>query len=188
MSKNRVPKPVISKSSSSIVKPSFLPAEISDTVVFSFASLERTEYFNLDCTCPNWSSDLFNMMKSISETSKRDLLSNKYRTYRVHTHENANPPSPLPDGVALKDCYQLRISTSKGGIHGVFVENVFYIIWVDPLHNMYPDERFGGLRTIKPPSTCCMDRDVQIDSLLQQNKELKEEIELWESETGKSCN
>ena len=184
MSKSRVPKPSISKASSSVVKPSFIPSDYVDNVVFSFASLERTPYFNLDCTCENWSSDLFSMLKNISETSKRDLLSGRYRTYRVHTHENAKPPSPLPDGVALKDCYQLRISTSKGGVHGVFVDNIFYIIWVDPLHNMYPDSRFGGLRTVKPPTTCCMDRDTRIDDLLQENQRLKEEIHLWESDAG----
>lgn len=181
MSKNRVPKPQISRlPDRAVVRPSFLPSETSDHVVFSFASLERTEYFNLDGTCPNWSSDLFEMMKNISETSKLDLLNGKYKTYRVHTHESAKPPCPLPQGVALKDCYQLRISTSKGGIHGVFYENVFYIIWLDPLHNMYPDDRFGGLRAVKPPSTCCKDRDDEITVLKEKVQKLEQDIVVWQ--------
>jgi hypothetical protein len=174
-----VPKPVLNSVPSKIVKPT-LEADHDDKVIFSFAALERTEYFNLDCTCEKWSSDLFDMLKSISETSKKDLMSGKYRTYRVHNHEKAKPPSPLPRGVELKDFYQLRISTSKGGIHGVFVNNIFYIIWVDPLHNMYPDDRFGGLRTIKPPATCCMDRDSQISGLLEENRRLNEKLAVYE--------
>lgn len=186
MNKSRIPKPKLKSETNVIPKPSFLPSDDKDDyVVFSFASLEWTEYFNLDSTCLNWTFDLFNMLKSISKTSKVDLLSGKYKTYRVHSHENAKPPNPLPDGVALKNCYQLRISTSKGGIHGVFVENIFYVIWVDPLHNMYPDDRFGGLRTIKPPYTCCRDREDRIIELQEENKKLKEENEFWEEEIGR---
>lgn len=166
MSKSRIPKPKIKSESKIIPKPAFPPLrDSSNSVVFSFAALEWTKYFNLDGTCPNWSFDLFNMLKSISKISKTDLLSGKFKTYRIHTHEKAKPPNPLPDGVALKDCYQLRISTSKGGIHGIFVENIFYVIWMDPLHNMYPDDRFGGLRTIKPPDTCCREREGRIAEL-----------------------
>ncbi len=185
MNNSRIPKPKVKKESK-IIKPHFLLSdETNHYVVFSFASLDWTEYFNLDGTCTNWSFDLLNMLKSISKTSKIDLLSGKFKTYRVHSHENAKPPNQLPDGVTLKDCYQLRISTSKGGIHGVFVENIFYVIWIDPLHNMYPDKRFGGLRTIKPPSTCCREREAHILELLEENQKLKEENKFWESEISK---
>lgn len=85
----------------------------------------------------------------------------------------------MPDGVELKDCYQIRISKSKGGIHGVFNENIFYVIWLDPLHNMYPDDRYGGLRKVKPGSTCCKDRDQIIDQLQESVNKLKEENEMY---------
>lgn len=179
--------PKLKNRSTNIQSPKFLlPKEKNDCVLFSFSALEWTEYFNLDATCQNWAHDLFEMLKSISEVSKNDLISGKYRTYRVHTHENATPPSKLPDGVELKDCYQLRISTSKGGIHGVFVENIFYIIWFDPLHNMYPDKRFGGLREIKPPNSCCRDREQRIFELQEEVKVLKEENEYWRTEIEKT--
>lgn len=175
MSKSRIPKP-LSPSTSNINKPRFNPS--IDKVVFSFESLEKTEYFNLDCTCESWSSDLLEMLKNVSAISKKALLSGQYRTYRIHSHAGANPPSKLPEGVALKDFYQIRIGTSKGGIHGVFFDNIFYVIWLDPLHNMYPDTRFGGLRKIKPPKTCCMDRDERIIDLQSENQKLKEELQM----------
>ncbi|WP_373263576.1 hypothetical protein [Hungatella hathewayi] len=156
-------------------------------ISFSFEALEITEYFDLDGTCINWSSELFEMLKKISSIKKEELLSGAYAksTYRVHSHENASPPSSLPNGVELKDCYQIRISKSKGGIHGVFFDHVFYIIWLDPLHNMYPNENYGGLRKVKPGSTCCKDREEIIEKLQQDNKKLREEIEYWESEIEK---
>ena len=122
------------------------------------------------------------MLKDISGHTVAEIVGGGYKKkYRVHNHEHANPPSPLPDGVALKDCYQIRISTSKGGIHGVFEENIFYVIWLDPLHNMYPDDRFGGLRKIKSTSTCCKDRDEEIYRLKERLKRL-EKLEKLEEE------
>lgn len=176
----RIPKPEIKKLSDKkiVTKPPFI---LSDNCIkFSFVALERTRYFNLDATCNNWSSDLFEMLKNVSAMSVTDLMSGRNRTYRVHSHENAKPPDKLPNGVALKDCYQIRISTAKGGIHGVFYENIFYVIWLDPLHNMYPDDRFGGLRIIKPPSTCCKERENEIQKLIEENERLKEDCKIWE--------
>lgn len=154
----------------------------ADGLKFSFEALDKTEYFGLDGTCPNWSSDLFDMLKDVSGHTAVDMISGGYqRKYRVHNHEGVNPPSKLPEGVALKDCYQIRISTAKGGIHGVFgVGNVFYVIWLDPLHNMYPDDRFGGLRKVKPASSCCKDRDEELAQLREELKAAKAEAKEWE--------
>lgn len=180
--------PKAKKSHQSAIPPVQITGALrSDKIVFSFESLERTEYFNLDGTCPNWSSDLFEMMKEVSKHTPVELKMGQIRTYRVHTHENAKCPSPLPSGVELKDCYQIRISTSKGGIHGVFRENVFYVIWFDPLHNMYPDDRFGGLRKVKSPSTCCKDRDEEIARLKQELEQSQKDAKFWENFAEEHC-
>ena len=187
--KNRIPKQNPPSSSEKIIKQT--PISKDEKITFSFSALERTKYFNLDVTCQNWSSELFDMLKNVSKYSKNDLISNKLQTYRVHNHEKASPPDPLPIGVALKDCYQIRISKSKGGIHGVFYENIFYVIWFDPLHNMYPDDKYGGLKLITPPKTCCKDREEIINELQNkikdlQNKiiELQNDCEFWENEAN----
>ncbi len=147
----------------------------SPGIVFSFEALEFNKYFNLDMTCPNWSSDLFKMLINVSTVPKIRLLQGELGTYRVHNHSNANPPCELPRNVSLKDFYQIRISKTKGGIHGVFVDNIFYIMWVDPLHNMYPDSRFGGLREIKPPTTCCGEPQEKLEEMYNKIKSIEEE-------------
>lgn len=48
MSKARIPKPRLNCEPKNIPKPSFLPSKEEALVVFSFASLEWTEYFNLE--------------------------------------------------------------------------------------------------------------------------------------------
>ena len=147
---------------------------------FSFQALEFNEYFNLDMTCENWSLDLLKALKNISTLTKKDLLSGRYATYRVHNHINANPPCPLPPKVDLKDFYQIRITQSKGGVHGVFVDNTFYVIWMDPLHNLYPDDRFGGLRIVKAPTTCCGEKEERFNELQERIKYLEKENKDYE--------
>lgn len=152
-----------------------------DGIVFSFEALERTEYFNLDGTCQNWANGMLDMCKEISKLTVRQLTSGSFGTYRFHNQRKAkNCPSPLPEGVELKDIYQMRISASKGGIHGVLRENCFYVIWLDPLHNMYPDDRFGGLRKVRAASTCCKDRDDEILRLQEKLTQAKKEAAEWE--------
>lgn len=158
-------------------KPDFVRGE--GKISFSFAALEQTEYFNLDGTCQNWAADLFAMLKNVSNHTKVELASGQCRTFRVHNHaskKGAKLPSPLPYEIDLQDFYQMRISTAKGGVHGIFCDDTFYVIWLDPLHNMYPDDRFGGLRKIKPPSTCCKERENRIEELQTRLAEAQQHI------------
>lgn len=70
------------------------------------------------------------MLRCIFSMKKEALLNGSYSnsTYRVHLHANSMPLYKLLDGVELKNCYQIRISKFKGGIHGIFNENIFYVI------------------------------------------------------------
>ena len=141
----------------------------SEKIVFSFKAIEKNVFFNLDCTCQNWARDLFNTMKTVSDISVDEVYAGKYSgdgsPLRIHRHQNAKSPCDLPKNVNLEEMWQIRISKSKGGIHGVFNENIFYIIWFDPLHHLYPDDRYGGLKRIRPPLTCCKDSDEELEQL-----------------------
>ena len=103
---SRIPK-AVKTDARSIPKASALHIT-NDGIVFSFEALEKTEYFNLDGTCQNWASDMLEMCKNISKLTVKQLTSGTYRIYRFHSHEGANCPSPLPEGVELKDIYQMR--------------------------------------------------------------------------------
>ena len=151
----------------------------SNKIVFSFEAVEQNEFFNLDATCENWSKELFGMMKIVSNIELKDIQSGMYSrkgsTLRIHRHQNAQAPCALPNNVLLENMWQIRISNNKGGIHGRFVNNVFYVIWFDPHHNLYPNKNYGGLRKIKAPQNCCKERDEELArlncELAQQNEE-----------------
>lgn len=174
------------------IKPTNTQVSKDDRILFSFARLESNEFFNLDATCENWSKYLLSVMKDVSGISKHDinagLFSGKHSKLRVHPHTDASPPCPLPTDVELSEFYQIRFASSKGGMHGVFIDNVFYVIWLDPHHNMYPNENYGGLKKIHPPDTCCSYREsiiesqaIEIERLKQENAEYEEMIDRFTS-------
>ena len=145
MKNMKIPK-ATKPSQNQIKKPDFIQTD--DKIKFSFSALERNKYFDFDAKHPDWPSKLFDMLKNASNYSFEDLK--QLKTYRIHQHGNVKPPCQLPNGVELKDFYQIRIDKSHGGIHGVLYENIFYVIWLDPLHNLYPDGKYGGLKTVTP--------------------------------------
>lgn len=154
-------------------------------VLFSFEAVDKNEYFNLDGTCQNWAADLFDTMKKVSGIELKDIYAGKYSgktsPLRIHQHEYAKPPCNVPDHISLDDMWQIRISISKGGIHGIFSDNIFYVIWFDPQHNLYPDENHGGLKRVVPPSTCCKERDLEIERLKSQLEQAKRDCQFWEA-------
>lgn len=151
-------------------------------LVFSFESLDfSNEYFNLDGTCINWTFTMFQKLKIYSEKTPSELLANPRGTIRFHNHEKGNAEFKPPYDLDRSDFYQLRFGTSKGGIHGVLVENIFYIIWIDPQHNMYPDEKYGGLKIITPPMTCCKERDSDLAKLNKELEATQRESKEWQA-------
>lgn len=137
-------------------------------------------------TCPAWASDLFDVLKQVSSLDIKRIMSGEFSRegspLRIHSHSKATlPPGVnLPAGVDVKfsldDFWQIRISVSKGGIHGEFIDNIFYVMWFDPLHNLYPDPNHGGLKKIHPPRTCCMDRDEEIEKKDKVIEEIKKSV------------
>lgn len=45
-------------------------------------------------------------------------------------------PSNLKEQVS-GDCWQLGINSTTYRIHGFFIGDIFYIVWLDPSHNLY---------------------------------------------------
>lgn len=157
----------------------------NEKIIFSFQFLDfENEYFGLEGTCAAWANDLMRLLKDLSNITKNDFLNKHFRRFRSHGHEWSKLPFEFPfENVEQFDCRQARISTSKGGIHGFLIGNCFYVVWLDPQHNLYPDDRYGGLVKLKKPSTCCGFRDEELKRLESENIELMELLDEQTSPT-----
>ncbi|MDU0814639.1 MULTISPECIES: hypothetical protein [Bacillus amyloliquefaciens group] len=156
-----------------------------ECLTFSFIYFNRThELFNCGRVSDGWFLELFDSLKSISDLTKTQFLYDpKYKAhYDPHQHDWDKVDSDKRYSFTEKyfnqykdDCWQFRLSSSKGRVHGFIQGNVFYVVWLDPHHNFYPNERFGGAKYFDAPLTPYQELEIMIDALKQQNKDLESE-------------
>lgn len=59
--------------------------------------------------------------------------------------------------------FEVRISKAYGRIHGIVWDKVFYVVWFDPAHNLYPDRNgirlhgaFAEVKSFSPESVMAL--------------------------------
>lgn len=74
----------------------------------------------------------------------------------------------------IKNAFELRISTNLGRIHGFVYQNIFYIIWFDPAHNLYLTKHLGMQQRLKLPHEIESIKPICPTQYQEYNKKLKE--------------
>lgn len=88
---------------------------------------------------------LLDRLKALSSLTAQELLADRSSTLRCHPikwEETSESGFGLPDEEQLvAKPYQLSISSNKHGrVHGFFINETFYIVWLDPDHLLYPEK------------------------------------------------
>ena len=141
MSKKKIKKTELTKSTQSGIKSTKLkPQGIS----FSFKYYQDSHHkFSCNQQSATYWLTLLDRLKNLSGLSAQELLVNRSSTLRFHpikwedTSENG---FGLPNEEQLVDTpYQFSLSSNEHGrVHGFFIDEVFYIVWLDPHHLLYP--------------------------------------------------
>lgn len=149
------------------------------TFSFSFACFDRThELFNLggkekDKTVGGqWFIELIDCLKNVSNMNIEEL---KRSMYDLHPIDWQKTNTNSPENEEQYEYWQFRINKSKGRVIGFIIEGVFYIVWLDPYHNLINSEGYGKERYYKMPLTYDNDLD-------KENRQLKNEIETLKEE------
>jgi hypothetical protein len=124
---------------------------------FSFSLLDlQHEMFNCGETHrvkDGWFAHLLNNLSQISNLNFKEFLQQRQH-YDLHPIDwDSTACRPHIEGYEQYEFMQFRLSSSTGRVHGYFIENTFYILWLDPHHNLMPDQRFGGIKYFKSPLT-----------------------------------
>lgn len=110
-------------------------------VIFSFDKLKEDEDFKY-CDCEaNYFLKLIERLKNVSGMTRGDMKRNA-KSLRYH------PIDFLRDDLSRKtlgygeeldeEAYQFSISSNEHGrVHGYFIDNKFYVVWLDPNHILY---------------------------------------------------
>lgn len=82
-------------------------------------------------------------LRDLSGLTALDLKTNRSNSVRCHPIDWADTSENgfgIPNEDQLVDTpYQFSLSANKHGrVHGFFIEDVFYIVWLDPDHQLYP--------------------------------------------------
>lgn len=85
---------------------------------------------------------LLERLKALSSLTAKGLLSNRSRTLRCHPiqwEDTSESGFGLLNEEQLVDTpYQFSLSSNEHGrVHGFFIEQIFYIVWLDPDHLLY---------------------------------------------------
>ncbi|OWQ90911.1 hypothetical protein CDN99_12180 [Roseateles aquatilis] len=116
-----------------------------DLLRFSFRHLHATCKFGLEqiSNAAGYLPHLLRRLQSISSMRPKEFLTNKDKSLRAHAHEWARTTEKL--GYALpaqwQSCpaWQFQLSANEHGrVHGILVDEVFYVVWLDPEHRLHP--------------------------------------------------
>lgn len=127
-------------------------------ITFSFRYFAQQQYFGIGDQDAPWFANLFDRVKDLSGKTKSILENQKEREdYRLHPIDwtAKNCPITIDDLVsvpkAIKDnaeddfFWQFQLSKGTGRVVGFFNEDfsIFYIVLLDPKHNIQPSKDYG---------------------------------------------
>ncbi|TVQ16480.1 MAG: hypothetical protein EA367_20095 [Leptolyngbya sp. DLM2.Bin15] len=136
MKKTKVPKASASGIESTKLKP--------QGISFSFKYYQNDHYkFSCNEKAATYWLTLIDRLKAISGLSHKELLANRSSALRCHPirwEDTSEHGFGLPNEEQLVDIpYQFSVSSNEHGrVHGFLIDEVFYVVWLDPEHLLYP--------------------------------------------------
>lgn len=126
------------------IKVTSLPALEDDIVRFSFKHLDLThEKFCCNGKDRQYFAKLLQRLKDLSAWKANEVhaeRSSALRSHPIHWDRTSEPNGfrRLNDQLRDLPAFQFEISSNAHGrVHGFFIDNVFFVIWLDPDHLLY---------------------------------------------------
>ncbi|MBN2980096.1 hypothetical protein [Cohnella algarum] len=154
-----------------------------ENVIFSWQFFDREhKYFNCGNADQGWLLNCLETMKKVSGMKVVEFKVHRHKPLRVHPHnwDHVSAKFPLNDELFKQienDAYQFALSTARGRVHGFLIDNVFYIVWLDPDHNLYPSKKHGGIVKCDPPDDCYDCYSAELLALEEEKNEIYSEID-----------
>lgn len=151
---------------------------------FSFACFDRQhELFNLGDTTPsgtlpaNWFIDLLDCLKSVSNMNVSEMKSS---LHDLHPIDWRKTNTSAPSEEAQLEYWQFRINKSKGRVIGFLIDGVFYIVWLDPHHNLTNSEGYGTATYYKPALSLFEQKEAQLQEQQREINSLRNDLNVAE--------
>lgn len=112
---------------------------------FSFRLLQSTHKFGHEhvTEASSYLHHLLLRLQSLSSLRVKEFRTGKDKSLRLHRHQWGATTEKrgfrdLPAEWDGHEAWQFQLTANKHGrIHGLLVDEVFYVIWLDPEHRLY---------------------------------------------------
>jgi len=151
---------------------------------FSFSCFDRThELFNLGSKSKDgvisgkWFLDLLDCFKNVNNMTVQEVRRSMHDLHPVDWERaNANPPI---DG-EQQEYWQFRINKSRGRVIGLLIDGIFYVVWLDPYHNLTDSDGYGTAQYYKAGISEYELLKIHIQKLEMENTLLREDLKAAE--------
>ncbi|CBN58875.1 MULTISPECIES: hypothetical protein [Kamptonema] len=118
--------------------------KIPEGISFSFLYYQDDkDKFSIRGRDAKYLASLLKRLRDLSQLKAQEIINNQSKSLRCHGIVWQDTTEPNGFGLPNEDQlvntpYQFQISANEyGRVHGFFSENIFYIVWLDPDHNLY---------------------------------------------------
>ncbi|MBE9198001.1 MULTISPECIES: hypothetical protein [unclassified Nodularia (in: cyanobacteria)] len=137
----KIKKTDITKDSKLGIKPTKLKSSQGISFSFKYYQNGHTKFCCTERAVIYWLT-LLDRLKALSSLTAQDLLINRSSSLRCHPikwEDTSESGFGLPNEEQLVDTpYQFSLSSNEHGrVHGFFIDEIFYIVWLDPDHLLY---------------------------------------------------
>ncbi|MEM6751460.1 MAG: hypothetical protein AAF630_00500 [Cyanobacteria bacterium P01_C01_bin.38] len=145
MSKKKPRKTQIPRSKTNQIQRTILPP--LQGVSFSFKYFQPLhEEFNISQQDGKYLNALLLRLKDLCSLSSFDLKANRSSSLRCHPIDWKDTSQDsfgiIGEEQIVDQAYQFSLSANQyGRVHGFFIQEVFYIVWLDPNHKLYPGRK-----------------------------------------------
>jgi hypothetical protein len=122
------------------------PSKLKEHILFSFRYLDfSNKKFQFPENKPDYFINLIHRLQETCKITLEDFRITSAKSFHSHAicwitateNQFKNLPKQLQDG----EDWQFSITKVKyGRIHGVLLDNIFFIVWFDPYHKLSPQK------------------------------------------------
>ena len=131
--------------------PSVQPLPDTDTLRFSFKHLDLTgnAKFSLTRCRDGYLKTLLERLRDLSRLTVKEFRTSRSNALRSHPIDFSETTEPqgfhaLNEQLRSEQAWQFQLTANEHGrVHGILLLDTFYVVWIDPDHELYSSQRQG---------------------------------------------
>lgn len=142
MPKKRIKKTDVAKGGKSGIRPTKLKPPQGISFSFKYYQDSHSKFSCTEKEVIYWLT-LLDRLKAISSLTAQELFANRSSSLRCHPIKWEDTSESgfgfLNEEQLVDTPYQFSLSSNEHGrVHGFFIDEIFYIVWLAPEHRLYP--------------------------------------------------